>query len=86
MSNELEVTLPLNTKNIVLPPSELRQADEEVYREFITVEEGPAVGGKYDIISVLLKFAVSPLVKDFLRLLLIYTHSILLRVIWTFVV
>ncbi|XP_076447663.1 uncharacterized protein LOC143284653 isoform X3 [Babylonia areolata] len=40
MSNVLVVQLPLDTSNIVLPPANDRQDDEEVYLEYIEVLEG----------------------------------------------
>ena len=40
MSNELEVLLPLEIDSIQLPPPELRQEDEDLYREYIEVREG----------------------------------------------
>ncbi|CAH1782616.1 unnamed protein product [Owenia fusiformis] len=40
MSNELEVSLPLDTSQIVLPPAELRGDDEDIYKDYIEVSEG----------------------------------------------
>ena len=40
MSNELDVTLPLEISFITLPPSELRTDDEDLYKEYIEVREG----------------------------------------------
>ena len=40
MSNELEVSLPLNTEHIVLPPTELRLNDDDLYTEYIEVRDG----------------------------------------------
>ena len=43
MSNEMEVTLPLDTQYIRLPPKEVRTEDEDLYLEYIEVHEA---GGK----------------------------------------
>lgn len=51
MSNELNVTLPLNVENIRLPEEEAErnEADEEdgKYSEFLTIKEDPAHEGKH---------------------------------------
>ena len=39
MSNELEVTLPLDTEHITLPPYETRLDDEDLYKEYVEVRE-----------------------------------------------
>ncbi|ELT90741.1 hypothetical protein CAPTEDRAFT_219540 [Capitella teleta] len=39
MSNELEVTLPLDVEHITLPPAETRLEDEDLYKEYIEVRE-----------------------------------------------
>ena len=46
MSNELEVTLPLDVSNIVLPPTELRVDNEDMYREYLEVREGSGQQGE----------------------------------------
>ena len=43
MSNEMEVTLPLDTQYIRLPPKEVRTEDDDLYQEYIEVHEA---GGK----------------------------------------
>ena len=40
MSNELEVTLPLDISSIRLPSQEVRLDDEDLYKEYIEVREG----------------------------------------------
>ena len=40
MSNELEVTLPLETSSIVLPPNDVRLDDEDLYKEYVEVRDG----------------------------------------------
>lgn len=40
MSNELQVTLPLDVKDIVLPPAERRVANPDLYKEYLEVNDG----------------------------------------------
>ncbi len=40
MSNELEVTLPLDVGSIRLPPVDLRIDDDDLYKEYIEIREG----------------------------------------------
>ncbi|XP_064633270.1 uncharacterized protein LOC135491376 [Lineus longissimus] len=40
LSNQLELSLPLETQNIILPPVDLREDDPDMYREYIEVREG----------------------------------------------
>ena len=44
MSNELDITLPLDTRFIALPPNELRTDDEDMYREYLEVREAEDSG------------------------------------------
>lgn len=48
MSNELNINLPLDTRGISLPPNELRSDDDDLYKEYIEVQEGSDDHGKYD--------------------------------------
>ena len=43
MSNELEVTLPLDTAGIRLPRMEVRIDDDDLYKEYIEVREGSGI-------------------------------------------
>ena len=53
MSNELEVSLPLETEYIRLPPQESRQDDPDMYKEYIEIREGsgymPEMDGKISL-------------------------------------
>ena len=40
MSNELEVSLPLENDFIKLPPQEIRINDNDLYKEYLEVREG----------------------------------------------
>lgn len=40
MSNVIEVVLPLETADIVLPGDEERQDQEELYQEYVSIQEG----------------------------------------------
>ena len=40
MSNELEVSLPLESDHINLPPKEIRINDVDLYKEYLEVREG----------------------------------------------
>ena len=50
MSNVLEVVLPLDTQEIRLPPHDSRSGEEELYLEYLEVNEGsgylPAMDSK----------------------------------------
>ena len=48
MSNELEVTLPLATNHIRLPPMDVRTDDEDLYKEYIEVREGSGYSPQMD--------------------------------------
>ena len=39
-SNELQITLPLDTQQIRLPPAEVRQNDEDMYKEYVEIRDG----------------------------------------------
>ena len=43
MSNELEVTLPLDTAGIHLPPREVRIDDDDLYKEYVEIREGSGI-------------------------------------------
>ena len=43
MSNELEVTLPLDTAGIHLPPQEVRIDDDDLYKEYVEIREGSGI-------------------------------------------
>lgn len=40
MSNELQVTLPLEVRDIVLPPADRRVANTDLYKEYLEVNDG----------------------------------------------
>ena len=40
MSNVIEVVLPLETADIVLPGDDERQDQEELYQEYVSIQEG----------------------------------------------
>lgn len=40
MSNELQVTLPLSTRYIRLPPEDVRLDDDDMYKEYVEVQQG----------------------------------------------
>ena len=40
LSNQLELSLPLETDAIMLPPAESRQLDPDMYKEYIEIREG----------------------------------------------
>ena len=40
MSNELEITLPLDINSFVLPPTEIRLDNPDLYTEYVEVREG----------------------------------------------
>ena len=40
LSNVIEVVLPLETADIVLPGDEERQDQEELYQEYVSIQEG----------------------------------------------
>ena len=40
MSNELEITLPLDISSFVLPPVEIRLDNNDLYTEYVEVREG----------------------------------------------
>ena len=40
MSNELSVTLPLDSREIVLPPPQHRSPNADIYREYLEVRDG----------------------------------------------
>ncbi len=39
MSNQLNITLPLDTVDIKLPAAELRLEDEDLYREYVALKQ-----------------------------------------------
>ena len=51
MSNVLEVVLPLDIQEICLPPHDSRSGEEELYLEYLEVNEGsgylPAMDSKF---------------------------------------
>ena len=51
MSNELEVTLPLDVEHITLPPPETRMEDEDLYKEYIEVRESGGTSLKSVLIA-----------------------------------
>ena len=63
MSNELDISLPLDTRFITLPPIELRSEDDDLYKEYIEVREADDQG-KSSLVS--LKYAALLLVHLFM--------------------
>ena len=49
MSNEVVVTLPLDSDQITLPPLESRLDDDDLYKEHIEIREGTGDPGKVHI-------------------------------------
>lgn len=48
-SNELDVTLPLVVDHITLPPRDARNYDDDLYKEYVEVQEGQATIAKREI-------------------------------------
>ena len=58
MSNELEVTLPLDTASIRLPPQEVRIDDDDLYKEYIEIREGSGIVPNIDHGKTFTNFAL----------------------------
>ncbi len=56
MSNELEITLPLDVAYIILPPNDVRLDDEDLYKEYVEVRDGsgyvPESGKMLELLNV----------------------------------